>query len=129
MNKSKITSAKTRLRNRWFGKTSALAPLTLLALLSACGGGESDSAESKSLLESEGTKDPYLVQYLVGGSDFLSIHGSTFDADDNLYVGSVMGQSIHKIDLATGESTVFVGPPEGMADDLEFGPDGTLVWT
>ena len=129
MNKSKIKSEKKRLRNKWFGKASAVAPLTLLALLSACGGGESDSAESKGLLDAEGTKDPYLVQYLVGGSDFLSIHGSTFDVDDNLYVGSVMGQSIHKVDLTTGESTVFVGPPEGMADDLEFGPDGTLVWT
>lgn len=24
---------------------------------------------------------------------------------------------------------MFIGPPEGMADDLEFGPDGTVVWT
>lgn len=98
------------------------------AALSACGDGDK-AAEQKGLLETEGTRDPYLVQYLVGGSDFLSIHGSTFDKDDNYYAGSVMGQSIHKIDVTTGESEVFVGPPEGMADDLEFGPDGTLVWT
>lgn len=105
-----------------------LVTATLLAVgLAGC----SDSAdhEKKGMLEAEGTSDPYLVQYLVGGSDFLSIHGSTFDRDDNFYAGSVMGQSIHKIDITTGESSVFVGPPEGVADDLEFGPDGTLVWT
>jgi sugar lactone lactonase YvrE len=69
------------------------------------------------------------VQYLVPGGDFLGIHGLTFDRDDNLYVGSVIGQAIYQVDTRTGESSVFVGPPEGMADDLEFGPDGTLVWT
>ncbi len=104
--------------------------LSMSMVIGLAGCGDSHEAhEAKGLLESDGTKDPYLVQYLVGGSDFLSIHGSTFDKDDNYYAGSVMGQSIHKIDTTTGESTVFVGPPEGMADDLEFGPDGTLVWT
>ncbi|MEZ0122567.1 MAG: PQQ-binding-like beta-propeller repeat protein [Candidatus Reddybacter sp.] len=103
-----------------------LPPLLATLALSGCG---SDTDTSKGLLEASGTKDPYLVQYLVPGSDFLSIHGITFDKDDNLYAGSVMGQSIHKIDTLTGESSVFVGPPQGMADDLEFGPDGTLVWT
>lgn len=123
---------KPQTKRGWFKKTIAIAPIALLAMLAGCGG-DADSGHSaqkgKGLLESEGTKDPYLVQYLVGGSDFLSIHGSTFDAEDNFYAGSVMGQSIHKIDIVTGESSVFVGPPEGMADDLEFGPDGTLVWT
>lgn len=103
-----------------------LAPLLATLTLSGCG---TDTETSKGLLEASGTKDPFLVQYLVPGSDFLSIHGITFDSDDNIYAGSVMGQSIHKIDTLTGESTVFVGPPQGMADDLEFGPDGTLVWT
>ena len=86
-------------------------------------------ATAKGLLDSAGTRDAYLVNYLVPGSDYLSIHGLTFDADDNLYVGSVMGQGIYKVDTRTGESSVFVGPPEGMSDDLEFGPDGTVVWT
>ena len=110
---------KTRLQK-------ILPPLLITLALSACG---TDTDTSKGLLEANGTKDPYLVQYLVPGSDFLSIHGITFDKDDNIYAGSVMGQSIHKIDTFTGESSVFVGPPQGMADDLEFGPDGTLVWT
>ena len=110
---------KTRLKK-------VLPPLLITLTLNGCG---TDSDTSKGLLEANGTKDPYLVQYLVPGSDFLSIHGITFDRDDNIYAGSVMGQSIHKIDTLTGESNVLVGPPQGMADDLEFGPDGTLVWT
>ncbi|MBQ0719051.1 MAG: PQQ-binding-like beta-propeller repeat protein [Gammaproteobacteria bacterium] len=104
----------------------AICATLSLITLHGCG---TDEENSTGLLEVNGTKDPYLVQYLVPGSDFLSIHGITFDSDDKLYAGSVMGQSIHQIDTLTGESTVFVGPPEGMADDLEFGPDGTLVWT
>jgi sugar lactone lactonase YvrE len=103
-----------------------LAPLFITLGLSAC---STDTDTDKGLLQTSGTKDPYLVQYLVPGSDFLSLHGISFDDDDSLYAGSVMGQSIHKIDTQTGESSVFVGPPQGMADDLEFGPDGTLVWT
>ena len=88
-----------------------------------------EQASDHGLLEITGTKSPYLVQFLVPGSDFLSIHGLTFDAKDNLYVGSVMGQAIYQIDVEAGESSVFIGPPQGMADDLEFGPDGTVVWT
>lgn len=107
--------------------TSVFLAAVLTFSLMACG--DSSEHPQKGMLEAEGTKDPYLIQYLVGGSDFLSIHGSTFDSDDNFYAGSVMGQSIHKIDITTGESSVFVGPPDGVADDLEFGPDGTLVWT
>lgn len=111
----------------WPIRFGAAVGACLLLGITACS--EDTQHQAKGLLESEGTKDPYLVQYLVGGSDFLSIHGSTFDKDDNYYAGSVMGQSIHKIDTTTGQSSVFVGRPQGMADDLEFGPDGTLVWT
>ncbi len=117
---------KSWLKKFRLNKPGQFVTLAVVAALVGCSG---DTEESKGLLETEGTRDAYLVQYLVEGSDFLSIHGSTFDKNDDLYVGSVMGQTIHKVDIATGESTVFVGPPEGMADDLEFGPDGTLVWT
>lgn len=113
----------------WPVKALAITALVLSLLVTSCGDETAQQNNRKGWLEPEGTKDAYLIQYLVGGSDFLSIHGSTFDSDDNFYAGSVMGQSIHKIDLTTGESTVFVGPPQGSADDLEFGPDGTLVWT
>lgn len=104
-----------------------LAAALLASALAGCG---RDTPEaSRGLLETQGTSEPWLVQYLVPGGDFLGVHGLTFDRDDNLYVGSVIGQAIHRVDPRSGESEVFVGPPEGMADDLEFGPDGTLVWT
>ncbi len=73
-------------------------------------------------------EDP-TVEVFVPGHAFHGIHGITFDGEDRLYVGSVIGQSIYRVDPETGASEVWEGPPRGMADDLEFGPDGSLVWT
>ena len=74
--------------------------------------------------------DPgYKIQILVPGSYFHGIHGLTFDSQDNLYAGSVIGQSIYHVDTDTGDISVFIGPPNGMADDLEFGPDGRIYYT
>src|SRR2546430_1781575 len=71
----------------------------------------------------------YDVKRLVPGSPFHGVHGLRFDKDDNLYAASVIGQSIYKIDPATRKVTTFIPPPDGMADDLAFAPDGTLAWT
>jgi len=71
----------------------------------------------------------YKVEQLVKPSAFHGVHGLTFDANGNLYAGSVVGESIYRVDIATGKTETVVGPPEGMADDLVFMPDGTLVWT
>jgi sugar lactone lactonase YvrE len=46
-----------------------------------------------------------------------------------LYVGSVVGQSIYRVDPGSGAIEVAFGPPEGCADDMEFGADGRLYWT
>ena len=74
--------------------------------------------------------DPgYKIQILVPGSHFHGIHGLTFDSQDNLYAGSVVGQSVYHVDTDTGDVSVFIGPPNGMADDLEFGPDGRIYYT
>ena len=74
--------------------------------------------------------DPaYTVQILVPGSYFHGIHGLTFDSRDNLYAGSVVGAAIYHVDVNTGKVEEYIGPPEGMADDLEFGPDGRLYYT
>src|SRR4029079_9464253 len=71
----------------------------------------------------------YRVDALVpGGSPFPGIHGLRFDKSGALYAGSVIGQSIFKVDVATGAVERFIGPREGMADDLAIGPDGTFVW-
>ena len=71
----------------------------------------------------------YRAQVIIPGHGFNGIHGLTFHDDQFLYVGSVIGQSIYKVDSGKGEAETYIGLPEGMADDLEFGPDGTLAWT
>jgi sugar lactone lactonase YvrE len=71
----------------------------------------------------------YVVRQLVKPSAFHGVHGLAFDAQGMLYAGSVVGQSIYRIDPNRGQVTLVVGTPEGMADDLVFLPDGTMVWT
>ncbi len=68
-------------------------------------------------------------EILVPGSSFHGIHGLTFDSSDRLYAGSVVGQAVYRIDPESGAVETFKAPPTGMADDLEFSPDGELVWT
>jgi streptogramin lyase len=53
----------------------------------------------------------------------------TFDPEGHLYVGSVVGQATYRVDPETGEIETAVEPPDGCADDMEFGPDGRLYWT
>jgi sugar lactone lactonase YvrE len=72
----------------------------------------------------------YRVEPLVpGGSPFHGVHGLRFDAQDNLYAVSVIGQSVFRVDTETGDVETVVGPPQGMADDIAIAADGTLVWT
>jgi sugar lactone lactonase YvrE len=101
--------------------------LFLLAclLLVSC----SQKQEPTTAKETKTGQPTYKVPTLVPGSPFHGIHGLTFDADDKILVGSVVGMNIHKVDPDTGAISLYQGPPEGMADDLEFSPDGTLVWT
>ncbi|HEY7641404.1 MAG TPA: SMP-30/gluconolactonase/LRE family protein [Steroidobacteraceae bacterium] len=75
------------------------------------------------------TSERYTLDRLVPGSEFHGIHGLAFDAHDRLYAGSVVGHSIYSVDTAGGSVRTFVGPPEGMADDLVFLADGTVAWT
>ena len=69
------------------------------------------------------------LEQLVPGALFKGIHGLAFGPDAMIYVGSVMGQSIYRVDPASGAGEVFVPPPIGLADDIEFAPDGTMYWT
>eukprot|EP00439_Symbiodinium_sp_Y106_P089582 s1_g2118.t1 len=71
----------------------------------------------------------YTLEEVVPGSAFHGIHGLTFTSDNRILAGSVLGRAIYEIDGETGESSVFIGAPEGMADDLEEGPNGELGWT
>ncbi|HMN46006.1 MAG TPA: SMP-30/gluconolactonase/LRE family protein [Povalibacter sp.] len=73
--------------------------------------------------------ESHQVERLVAGSPFHGVHGLAFDRNDVLHAGSVMGQSVYRVDTATGAVETVVGPPAGMADDLVFLADGTMVWT
>jgi sugar lactone lactonase YvrE len=75
------------------------------------------------------TSDEYTLDRLVPPSEFHGVHGLAFDSQDRLYAGSVVGHSIYSVDTASGSVKSFVGAPEGMADDLVFLADGTVVWT
>ncbi len=71
-----------------------------------------------------------LVAGRAGGTAFQGIHGLTFDRQDRLYAGSVVGQAIFRVDPGSGTIERVLGPPQGMADDLEWSPDGSqLAWT
>lgn len=71
----------------------------------------------------------YRRELLVPGSHFHGVHGITAGADGKLYVGSVVGAAVYTVDPSSGAVDTLIPSPEGMADDLEFGPDGTLAYT
>ncbi len=62
-------------------------------------------------------------------SPFHGIHGLAFDDDDNLLAGSVLGRTIYNVHPSRGYSDVYIGAPEGMADDIAVAEDGTIAWT
>lgn len=68
-------------------------------------------------------------QPVVAPSAFMGVHGLTVDAKGRLLAGSVLGNAIWEVDRATGAARVFVGPPEGQADDIDIGPKGEMAWT
>jgi sugar lactone lactonase YvrE len=78
--------------------------------------------------QSAPSSDTHTFERIVPASAFHGVHGLAFDRNDVLHAGSVVGQSVYRID-ASGAVTAIVGPPQGMADDLVFLADGTLVWT
>jgi sugar lactone lactonase YvrE len=71
----------------------------------------------------------YNQQILVPGSWFHGVHGLAFNKDDQLFAGSVLGQSIYRVQIDSGEVDRFIEPPIGMADDIAFAEDGSMAWT
>lgn len=67
--------------------------------------------------------------WLVPGGPFRGVHGMAIGSDGLIWVGSVMGQSIYRVDPANGRTELVVAAPDGEADDLEFAADGTLYFT
>jgi len=78
---------------------------------------------------SESKPPEYQLETVIPGSAFHGIHGLTFTSNNQLLAGSVLGRTIYNIDISTGDTSVHIAPPLGMADDLEEGPDGSLGWT
>lgn len=68
-------------------------------------------------------------EVFLQGDKMQGIHGIAAGPDGYLYVASVVGQSVFRVDRESGAVTVFQGPPLGMADDVWFAPDGRLLWT
>jgi sugar lactone lactonase YvrE len=71
----------------------------------------------------------YSVTMLAGPSPLHDTHGLKVGPDGAIYAASIFGLTIWRIDVKTGEATPFIPSPDGLADDLAFGPDGTLAWT
>jgi sugar lactone lactonase YvrE len=97
-----------------YSKTIAASSFAFVTVLAGC---------------SEKGASRYEVSELVGPSAFHGIHGIAAAPDGKLLVGSVVGQAIYSVDPATGAVAEFIGPPNGMADDIAFAPDGTMAWT
>ncbi len=66
---------------------------------------------------------------VLTGLPVHGLQGLAFGPDGALYLGSVMSEAVVQLDLASGEMTEAVGPPLGEADDVAFGPGGTMAWT
>ncbi|HKU98784.1 MAG TPA: hypothetical protein VJR58_26055 [Vineibacter sp.] len=71
----------------------------------------------------------FVQQILVPGSYFHGVHGLAFNKDDQLFVGSVVGQTIYRVGVDSGDVDIVVDAPAGMADDIAIAPDGTMAWT
>ncbi len=68
-------------------------------------------------------------QVLVAPSSFTGVHGLAVDQKGRLLAGSVVGNAIWEVDRTTGAAKIFIGGPEGQADDIAVGPKGELAWT
>ncbi|OYW43208.1 MAG: hypothetical protein B7Z38_02200 [Rhodobacterales bacterium 12-64-8] len=69
------------------------------------------------------------VTEFIGPSPFHGLHGLAVEEDGTILAGSVVGQAIYAVNPTTGEVTTRMGPPNGMADDIAFGPNGEMAWT
>jgi sugar lactone lactonase YvrE len=102
---------------------------TFAALVLATAGGALAQPAAQTAASAESVAKEYNQQFLVAGSWFHGIHGIAFNKDDQLFAGSVIGQTIYRVQIDTGEVDTVVGAPNGMADDIAFADDGTMAWT
>ncbi|MBD2527921.1 hypothetical protein [Nostoc sp. FACHB-133] len=68
-------------------------------------------------------------EVLVGPSSFKGFNGLNFDATGQLYVTSIIEQTVYRVNVITGEYETFINRPEGQADDFFLKPDGQIFYT
>ena len=71
----------------------------------------------------------YQVEVLAQGSPLRGVQGLAFGPDGALYAGSIAGQAIYRVDIASGALEIVVTPPLGQADDLAVSVNGEIAWT
>lgn len=76
-----------------------------------------------------GCDSEYNVEEIGQGNKLHTFHGMDLDDQGRLYIGSLLSASVYRFDTQTAEYEVYVGNPQGQADDMEFSADGTLYWT
>lgn len=96
---------------------SRLLAALAVAMLSACAGAPTRPSSWAA------------PEALVAPSSFGGVHGLAVDAKGRLLAGSVVTSSMWVVDRASGKAQVFIGAPEGQADDIAVGPKGELAWT
>jgi streptogramin lyase len=82
-----------------------------------------------SVIAMDASAQTYEVTELVPGSAFHGVHGLGIDKSGRLFAGSVVGAALYEVDRNSGTAKIVIPPPEGMADDMAFAPDGTMAWT
>src|SRR4030095_11945458 len=104
--------------------------ISSLALASALmGGPRAQQAPTPAAAPAAPVAKEYDQQFLVAGSWFHGVHGLAFNKDDQLFAGSVVGQTLYRVQVDAGEVDRVIDPPTGMADDIAFAEDGTMAWT
>lgn len=71
------------------------------------------------------------IRLLARAAPLTGANGIVFDENDRLYVGSVGGRQIVKMDPNSGRILARFGPDRGFegADDVALGPDGAIYYT
>lgn len=75
----------------------------------------------------DGARSYGAPEAVVPPSAFKGVHGLAIDSQGRLLAGSVTGNTIEEV--SEGRARVFIGPPQGQADDIAVGPRGELAWT
>jgi sugar lactone lactonase YvrE len=101
-----------------------------LVALACTGCGDNNTNRGATNLPPE-EEEPVSVVFVQGAPMNGSANGMYFDAEDTLWVANAFSGTITRLDPETGEILERLGRDDGvdLADDLTFGPDGTLYWT